>query len=72
MGELAGGLGHAQQRARDEFAGRFGEFASPASERRFADLIASAGQDHGAGQDRSAGQDPAGQDRAGQEGGAAR
>ena len=66
MGELAGSLGHAQRQARDEFAGRFGEFASPASERRFADLIASAGQA------RSAGQDPAGQDCAGQEQGAAR
>jgi CHAD domain-containing protein len=80
MGELAGGLGHAQQRARDEFAGRFGEFASPASERRFADLIASAGQDPAAqdcaGPDRGgpdpAGPDPAGPDRAGQEHGAAR
>jgi hypothetical protein len=54
MGELAGGIGHAQQRARNEFAGRFEEFASPASDRRFADLITSAGQDH-AGQDRGAG-----------------
>ncbi len=56
MGELAGGIGRAQQRARDEFAGRFGEFASPASDRRFQDLIASAGQDQSAGQDRGAGQ----------------
>ena len=81
MGELAGSLGHAQRRARNEFAGRFGEFASPASERRFADLIASAGQDRSPGQD-AAGQDCAGpdrasqdrasQDRAGQENGAAR
>ncbi len=65
MGELAGGIGHAQRRARDEFAGRFGEFASPASDRRFQDLIASAGQDR-------AGQDRAGQDGTGQEGGAGR
>jgi CHAD domain-containing protein len=80
MGELAGSLGHAQRQARDEFAGRFGEFASPASERRFADLIASAGQDPAAqdcaGPDRAgpdrAGPDPAGPDRAGQEHGAAR
>jgi CHAD domain-containing protein len=78
MGELAGWLGHAQQRARDEFAGRFGEFASPASERRFADLVASAGQDRsadpdsGAGRDCKAGHDPAGVDRAGQEHGADR
>lgn len=35
MGELAGQLGLRQQQARDEFAGRFHEFASPASERRF-------------------------------------
>ena len=49
MGELAGGIGRAQRRARTEFAGRFGEFASPASDRRFADLIASASQDRGAG-----------------------
>jgi CHAD domain-containing protein len=48
MGELAGGIGRAQRRARTEFAARFGEFASPASDRRFADLIASA-QDGGAG-----------------------
>jgi CHAD domain-containing protein len=71
MGELAGGIGHAQRRARNEFAGRFGEFSSPASDSRFADLIASAGQDC-AGQDRGsqdrgsrngAGQNGAGQDR---------
>jgi hypothetical protein len=71
MGELAGGIGHAQRRARTQFADQFGEFASPASERRFQDLIASAGQDRGAqdcaGQDR-AGQDRAGRDRAGQNG----
>jgi CHAD domain-containing protein len=75
MGELAGGIGHAQRRARAEFTGRFGEFASPASERRFQDLIASAGQDR-AGQDRAgqerAGQERAGQDRAGQDRGAGR
>ncbi len=35
MGELAGQLGLRQQQARREFAGRFGDFASPASERRF-------------------------------------
>ena len=35
MGELAGQLGLRQQQARGEFAGRFGDFASPASERRF-------------------------------------
>ena len=80
MGELAGGIGHAQRRARDEFAGRFGEFASPASDRRFQDLLASAGQDR-AGQDRAgqagpecgprpSGPDRAGQDRAGQNGAA--
>jgi CHAD domain-containing protein len=44
MGELAGGIGRAQRRARDEFADRFGEFASPASERRFQDLTESAGR----------------------------
>ncbi len=35
MGELAGQLGLRQQRARREFAGRFRDFASPASEHRF-------------------------------------
>jgi CHAD domain-containing protein len=70
MGELAGGIGHAQRRARNEFAGRFGEFASPASDRRFADLIASAGQDH-ANPDR-AGQDRADPDRADPDPGAGR
>jgi CHAD domain-containing protein len=44
MGELAGGIGRAQRRARDEFAERFGEFASPASSRRFLDLTESTGQ----------------------------
>ena len=44
MGELAGGIGRAQRRARDEFAERFGEFASPASDQRFQDLIESAGR----------------------------
>ena len=39
MGELAGGIGHAQRRARAQFADRFGEFASPASERRFQDCL---------------------------------
>jgi len=39
MGELAGQLGLAQQRARDEFAGQFREFASPASEHRFRVLM---------------------------------
>ncbi|HUY44394.1 MAG TPA: CHAD domain-containing protein [Streptosporangiaceae bacterium] len=38
MGELAGQVGLCQQRAREEFAGRFREFASPASERRFRSL----------------------------------
>jgi CHAD domain-containing protein len=70
MGELAGRIGHAQRRARHEFAGRFGEFASPASDRRFEDLIASAGQNR-AGQNR-AGQNRAGQERAGQDQGAGR
>ena len=41
MGELAGEIGRAQQRARGEFAERFGEFASPASESRFQELIGS-------------------------------
>ena len=49
MGELAGEIGRAQQQARGEFAERFGEFASPASERRFQDLIGSAGPAGGAG-----------------------
>ncbi len=44
MGELAGGIGRAQQRARDEFAERFGEFASPGSDRRFQELTESAGR----------------------------
>ena len=35
MGELAGQLGLRQHQARDEFAGRFHEFASLGSERRF-------------------------------------
>ncbi len=35
MGELAGQLGQHQLAARREFAGRFHDFASPASERRF-------------------------------------
>ncbi|HEX9353224.1 MAG TPA: hypothetical protein VF933_05345, partial [Streptosporangiaceae bacterium] len=48
MGELAGEIGRAQQQARGEFAERFGEFASPASERRFRDLIGSAGPAGGA------------------------
>ena len=39
MGELAGQLGLAQQRARDRFAGQFREFASPASEHRFRALM---------------------------------
>jgi CHAD domain-containing protein len=43
MGELAGGIGRAQRRARDEFAERFGEFASPASDRRFQELTSIAG-----------------------------
>jgi hypothetical protein len=47
MGELAGGIGHAQRRARDEFAGRFGEFASPASDRRFQELTSIAGTPSG-------------------------
>ncbi|HEY9244434.1 MAG TPA: CHAD domain-containing protein, partial [Streptosporangiaceae bacterium] len=42
MGELAGQLGLRQHRARDEFAGRFHEFASPASERRFRALTSRA------------------------------
>jgi hypothetical protein len=44
MGELAGGIGRAQGRARAEFAERFAEFASPASDRRFHDLTESAGR----------------------------
>jgi CHAD domain-containing protein len=44
MGELAGEIGRAQRRARDEFAERFGEFASPASDQRFQDLTESAGR----------------------------
>jgi CHAD domain-containing protein len=47
MGELAGGIGRAQRRARDEFAERFGEFASPASDRRFQELTSSAGTSGG-------------------------
>ena len=50
MGELAGWIGHAQRRARAEFAAQFGEFASPASDRRFQELTESAGRaDGGAG-----------------------
>jgi CHAD domain-containing protein len=49
MGELAGGIGRAQLQARAEFAERFGEFASPASEGRFQDLTESAAETGGAG-----------------------
>jgi hypothetical protein len=42
MGELAGRLGLSQQQARREFAGRFRDFASPASERRFRELTGQA------------------------------
>jgi CHAD domain-containing protein len=42
MGELAGRLGLRQQQARREFAGRFSEFASPASEHRFHELTGQA------------------------------
>jgi hypothetical protein len=42
MGELAGRLGLRQQQARREFAGRFSEFASPASEHRFDELTGQA------------------------------
>jgi len=42
MGELAGQLGHSQRRAHERFAGRFREFASPASEHRFRELIGEA------------------------------
>jgi hypothetical protein len=38
MGELAGQVGLGQHGARDEFAGRFREFASPASDQRFRSL----------------------------------
>ena len=44
MGELAGRQGLAQQRARDEFAGQFREFASPASEHRFRVLMGGTSQ----------------------------
>ena len=49
MGELAGEIGRAQLQARTEFAERFGEFASPASEGRFQDLTESAAETGGAG-----------------------
>ncbi len=49
MGELAGEIGRAQRRARNEFAERFGEFASPASDRRFQDLTESTGRTGGGG-----------------------
>jgi CHAD domain-containing protein len=42
MGELAGQLGLAQQRARDQFAGQFRSFAGPASEHRFHALMGGA------------------------------
>jgi CHAD domain-containing protein len=42
MGELAGHVGLSQQGARDEFAGRFREFASPASGQRFRSLTSGA------------------------------
>ena len=48
MGELAGEIGRAQRQARGEFAERFGDFASPASERRFQELIGDAGPADGA------------------------
>ena len=48
MGELAGEIGRAQRQARGEFAERFGDFASPDSERRFQDLIGSASTADGA------------------------
>jgi CHAD domain-containing protein len=65
MGELAGGIGRAQRRARDEFAERFGEFASPASDHRFRDLTESAGRTGEAAPDGAGG-------RADQSGGADR
>jgi CHAD domain-containing protein len=43
MGELAGQLGLRQRQARDEFAGRFRDFASPASEHRFQVLTGGSG-----------------------------
>ncbi len=39
MGELAGQVGLRERRARQEFAGQFGDFASPLSEQRFRALI---------------------------------
>ena len=56
MGELAGWIGRAQGRARAEFAERFAEFASPASDRRFQDLTEGAAQTGGAAQTEGAGQ----------------
>jgi CHAD domain-containing protein len=38
MGEIAAGLAAAQQRARSQFAGRFRDFASPASQSRIQEL----------------------------------
>jgi CHAD domain-containing protein len=44
MGELAGRIAGREQTAREEFAGRFGDFAAPAGRQRFAALTADAGQ----------------------------
>jgi len=42
MGELAGQIAQREQQARDEFAGRFADFASAANEQRFQALTAGA------------------------------
>jgi CHAD domain-containing protein len=39
MGEIAAGLATRERQARSEFAGRFGDFASPASQGRIRALI---------------------------------
>lgn len=44
MGELAGQIARRERRARNEFAGRFADFASAASQQRFQALTAGAGR----------------------------
>jgi hypothetical protein len=39
MGDLAAQVARTERRARSEFAGRFAEFGSKASQRRFAHLV---------------------------------
>jgi hypothetical protein len=44
MGELASKIARRERRARREFAGRFADFASPASQHRFRALTSGAGR----------------------------